>query len=35
MKDARAISVPVIAALLAACAGSVDTLAFFGLGHAR
>lgn len=34
MKDARLTPVPVIAALLAACAGSADTLAFFGLGHA-
>jgi uncharacterized membrane protein YoaK (UPF0700 family) len=32
--DARLTAVWVLAALLAACAGSVDTLAFFGLGHA-
>ena len=34
MQDARLTPVPVIAALLAACAGSADALAFFGLGHA-
>jgi uncharacterized membrane protein YoaK (UPF0700 family) len=34
VKDAERTPVPVFAALLAACAGSVDALAFFGLGHA-
>jgi uncharacterized membrane protein YoaK (UPF0700 family) len=34
IKDARRTPIPVIAALLAACSGSVDTLAFFGLGQA-
>jgi uncharacterized membrane protein YoaK (UPF0700 family) len=34
VKDAERATVPVFAALLAACAGSVDVLAFFGLGHA-
>lgn len=34
MKDARLTPVPVLAAWLAACASAVDTLTFFGLGHA-
>jgi uncharacterized membrane protein YoaK (UPF0700 family) len=35
MADGRsARGVPVLAVLLAACAGSVDVLAFFGLGKA-
>ena len=34
VKDSKFAPVPVLAALLAACAGAVDTLTFFALGHA-